>query len=261
MNVKGLLELELPIPFYDICTIYPISIETILANNSETFNKMFIPYSLSKDNIDIDVEIYDLILNNQEYVNLLIDSIKLLTHEKNVTTVRNMVTQFVDDKTSYKDFLGNLFKNYSDINQFLQEKDCIVINEKKFITRENFNEFVDIVRTMQEIHPPKPKEEPKFKTEEGKKRWFFLHKARDKFRENDKTMSLENVINVVQFGKGAYIPSDQIKKWSMWKLINAYNSILSKDGYDKSFSAATSGFRSKDNDSLKKHWSELLKVT
>ena len=260
MNVKGLLELELPIPFYDICTIYPINIETLLLKSGDSkFNQLFTPYVLSKD--DFGIDIFDFLLNQPEYKQLFIESIKLLIREDNVLTLKDMLIQYLKDKNSYADLLEKMFKEYSDINKFIDDKNCIVINENKFVTKSNFEEFVNIVRTVQEIHPPKKEEEPKFKSEEGRKRWLELKKSREEFKKNDNSMSLENIINVVQFGKDSYIPSDQIRKWSMWKLINAYTSILSKDGYDKSFSATTSGFGSTDKEALKKHWSELLKVT
>lgn len=261
MDVKGFLELELPIPFHDICTIYPVTVEDFVKNsNNPYFNKLFMPYYLNKEllDIDVDMDIYELILSNAEYSNLLVDSIKLLTHENDVTTIRDMVVQFEKDQKSYAKELKEIFEGYDDKN--LREN-CVVINRNKLMTKDLFDEFVDIVRVAQEIHPPEKEPEPEFQSEEGRRRWLALRKSRDEFKEKDKSMSIENIINVVQFGKGCYISSEQIRNWSMWKLINAHNSILSKDGYDKTYSAITSGCTCGDKDALKKHWSELLKVT
>lgn len=261
-NIKGLLELELPIPFYDICKIYPVNIQTMLEMSDDIeFNKLFTPYIMTKESIKIDVDVFDVLMGNSEYTDIFIKSIMYLTHESDVMSIKDMLLKYLDDKTSYADILERLFDGYEDINLFISEKNCIVINGNKFINKDNFDEFADIVRISQEIHIPEPTVEPVFQSDQGRQAWLRLQEARAKYKRNDKTMSLENIINVVQFGKESYIPSKEIKEWSMWKLMNAYRSILNKDNYDKTFTASTNGFGSKDKNALKKHWSELLKVT
>lgn len=234
MDIKSNLLLCKPIDFYGICTIYPIRIDEYL-NDTEKANQLYTPYIISKDSLNEDINkelekysIFEIILADQEYRQVFGESLSVFCKTDNMKIINND---------------NNEPELYFDDNE-------------KPLNKHNFDEFADIIRLSGMREKFKPKQIPTFETPEGYERWKKYEEMQQKYQKKEED-TISNFINVVQNGGNFYIGEEVIKDWSFWKLVNTYNSIISRDAYDKQYSQyLVTG----DCKGIKEHWSELLKV-
>jgi len=233
MDVKSCLMLCKPINFHNVCTIYPIEV-TDYVEDSEYYSSLYLSYVLTKEVLSEEVKrkyenltMFEIILLDKNYIELLITSLQLFCKTNNVRLV-------IED---------NQPQLYFDDNKFSLNKN-------------NFEEFSKIILFSGVKSKYKPKEIPTFETPEGYERWKNYEAQREKNAPKEDE-SLSSIINVVQIGGNYYIDSEVIKHWSVWKLMNEYSSIIGRDSYEKQYSQyLVSG----DNKNIKEHWSELLKI-
>lgn len=235
-NLKNGLLLNSPYQFKDICTIYPISIEYALSfdTNAEFLNK-FMPYMITKEvlseELPKDISIFEIIcLNEQLFINLA-DTIMEICKTENIKMNTETLEIFINDSTSS-------------------------------LNKDNFEEFSELVLEMIQAKKLTKAEnkEPEFATEEGRQRWLQLQKNREAFNKKsgkDEAKQLYDIINIVQFGLGTYIPDNEILSWSYWKLIKSYMTVLNKTNYQNSFDVY---LQTGDKSLIETHWSELIKL-
>src|SRR5574344_375311 len=214
MNLKSSLQMNRPYKFKDICTLYPISVEYALSfdENVEFLNK-FMPYMISKgvlsEDLPKDISIFEIVcLNEQLFINRA-DTIMEICKTENIKMNTETLEIFIDDSTSS-------------------------------LNKDNFEEFSELVLEMIQAKKLTKAEnkEPEFATEEGRQRWLQLQKNREAFNKKsgkDEAKQLYDIINIVQFGLGTYIPDNEILSWSYWKLIKSYMTVLNKTNYQNSF--------------------------
>ena len=233
MNIKTCLLLNQPYKFKDVCVMYPISLKyAIDFDNEVDFLNMFMPYMISKevlssDNLE-DISLFEVVLSDDNLCNNFILTLQEICRTDNLKFNRNTLEIFIDDNTSS-------------------------------LNKDNFDEFSDIVLEMVQSKRLEKAEnsEPKFKTEEGRKRWLALQEQRKRRKEKEQGLNVYDIINIVQFGMGAYIPDSEILSWTYWKLLKSYSSILNKKGYENSFDIY---LQCGDSKLIEKHWSELIKL-
>ena len=234
MNLKSALQLNLPYRFKNICTLYPVSVlYAISFDDDDSFLNMFMPYMISKDilNDDIsDISIYKLILIDEKLRNNFIETLQILCNTENIKINTETLELLIDDNAE-------------------------TLNE------ENFEEFSLMVLEMIQSKKLEKKEvkEPIFKTEEGRKRWLLLKENREKEqkRKLKDALKIYDIINIVQFGMDSYIPDEEIKKWTYWKLIKSYLTITNKKNYENSFEIY---LQCGEKSLIETHWSELVKL-
>lgn len=234
MNIKYCLQLNIPYKFEDVCTIRPITVTDYLTLE-EVVDDLFFPYQISDELIDeaIDpnhergIKPFDVILERDSLFEQLVLSLGFLTQSENIELIEDGV-------------------NIS-----------ITVDGGQPLNRDNFDEFANVVlEIIQRKKYTKPKEEiPKFKTEEGYRRWKLLQEERAKRqRKEAEDFKLYDLINQVQFGGTSYISDDEIKKMTFWKLIKSYQTITAKSQYDDSFMVY---LQCGDRKCIEKHWTEL----
>lgn len=230
MDIKSCLLLCKPINFKNICKIYPIDLDTYL-DDEEKINDLYLPYAISKEYLSenpCDCSNFEIVLSNQEYFTLLYESLLLLCKTSDIKIK-------IDDPNNPELFFDD---------------------NKSSLNKNNFDEFADIVLLSGGKERYKPEVIPVFETPEGYERWKKYEENKKKYTKKEDS-SLANLINVVQSGGFSYVSEELIKKWSVWKLINSYNSTINRDGYDKQYSQYLVTGKP---DNIKEHWSELLKV-
>jgi hypothetical protein len=176
-----------------------------------------------------DLDVYDILFQDEKYLYLFITSLSWLCKTENIK-----------------------FNQYS--------KEVYINDSKSPLNKTNFDEFSSIVLTMNYKQKYKKEviKEPVFKTEEGRKSWLKLQEMRKKYgKKEDDGLEIHNIINMVQLGGNFYISEEEIKKWSMYKLLNTYISIINKDNGGKMFDVY---LQTGDKEMVKKDITQLLKV-
>lgn len=233
MNIYSNLMLNIPIQFYDVCTIYPITVEDMVKYYSSDdsrliFEPFLITHKLLSDDL-INKPIYEIIIEDQSLLQLM------------AVCIIRLCKCTVDDIT---------FKNDNEI--------CI-LNNKSTINKDNFEEFADVVATMLYINRSKLKKQedeiPKFETEEGKQRWLKYQELKKKYAPKVNGSELNNLIMYSQFGGNYYIPDEEIMKWTYWKLIYSQEVISNKQSYDINCQAVLQGA---DKRIIKDHWTKQV---
>jgi len=232
IDFKSNLLLLHPIKFYDVCTIYPPSIEDILDLDDKAFNFYLLPYMITneifKDRYN-NLKLLEIIFKNKELFNNLIISLYWFCKTDNIKFRESTCDLFINDS-----------ENSLNVDNFDEFSNIILTS----CSREKYKEEVEV--------------EPKFETEDGRQRWLKLKAMREKHnKKNEENFNLSNIINLVQLGSNFYIPEENIKKWSLYKLTNTYISIINKDNSGKMFDIYT---QTGDKKLIKESLSEILKA-
>jgi hypothetical protein len=227
LNTVPYFLLGMPIPFKGICTIHPLTIEQRITFEEKYLGSIFLPYMIAEETVKEkypDIELFSLILSDEVLLPLFCESLKV----------------FCKAEKFHFDSGG----------------DKLLIDENKTaMDSSSFKEFCKIIRDWNCISPQKPEVEPVFKTEEGRKQWLKLKELRAKNAKIEDDF-LSTMINVVQFGGTSYIDESAIKKWTLWKIANAYHAIINSREYEHAFNAYLQGGK---KDLVKQHWTERLK--
>ena len=231
MDIKANLQLNIPINFHNICTIYPLSVIDTVTNDSEFIAGLFLPYRISKEVLiksNESMGIFEIIMNDEYLYQSLILSLVYFCRTKNIKVNKHTLEIFIDDV-------------------------------EQSINRDNFDELSEVLLTIgkkDKLTKQKEDEIPKFETDEGYQRWKKLQEMRQKSVKKE-GLELYEIIHYVQFGSGSYIHDDEIKAWTYWKLITAYITIIGIDNYNKQFQAY---LQCGDKKLIEKHWSEIIKI-
>ena len=237
------LKAQKPIRFYDICLIHQPSFEGILdyevvdgsgelKYGIEAFEKLLLPYYITLDNITEELTDeqkegltnFDLLCSSQEFMGYLFMSLEFFCKSD----------MDIDEEgtISFKGFKGKLHKN-------------------------NFDEFAETI--LQICGRERQKVEKKvFKNNIQRDIWEKLQAGRAKTASQNE-LKLEDVLNVCEFGGRYYIPMENIQKWSLWRIINCYKTIMGISSYEDSFSIYLINGEKELIEG--KHWSELIKLS
>lgn len=232
LNLNLYLKIQEPIKFYDVCIIHQPSFKEILNYGLEEFEKLLLPYYITIDNLFEDevtdeekegLTNFDLLCSSQELVSCLFLSLEFFCKDK----------PDVDEQ-------GILFEGF-----------------EGRLNRDNFDEFADIILKICGREKPKKEKIPVFQNDRQRDIWEKLQEGRRRNAKNNE-VKLEDIINYCEYGGRSYIPIEEIKKWTMWRIMNCYNSIIGVSAYKDNFSIyLVSGEKDLiDN----KHWTDLLKL-
>lgn len=236
MDYKVYLKTQKPINFYNICKIYQPSLDEILELNDNEFEQLLLPFVITIDSIENElsdddkeqIKSLDIVLSSPEIISSLIKSLEY----------------FCKDKVEFDEH-GIFFGGYEGR-----------LNNAR-INRDNFDELANIILEINARERPKKERIPEFKNDLQRDIWTKLQEGRK--REAIKhQLKLEDILNYCEFGGTSYIPMDEILKWSLWRVMNCYKSIMGISGYKDSFSIyLISGEKSLIEG---KHWTELIKL-
>ena len=216
-NVNEKLWLKLPIDYYGICTLYPLTIKDYLYYNDvqegdaahPSYADMFTPFIMNhaflKDaGIDYTGNMWDFYFLDSTILATLMWSLTVLTRKDDIRVV-------IEEKRLYFD-------------------------ETHYLGAENYKELFEIILQAHCFEPYKHKEQhkPKFKDEATRLRYEKYLAARAKNKNTNKSeLSLLNCIQYIQLRSTSYIPEDEILTWSYWKLMHWYNKVALKTSHDE----------------------------
>ena len=231
-NLNLYLKTQKHIKFYDICIIYQPSFEEILDYGVDEFENLLLPYCITLDNVSEvlteeekkGLTNFDLLYSSKEFISSLLVSLEFFCKSK--------IIDF--------DLKGILFQGY---------------NER--LNRNNFDEFAEIILNI--CGRERPRVEKKvFANERQRDIWEKLQEGRRKHAKKNE-LRLEDVLNICEFGGNYYIPIEEIIKWSLWRILNCYKSIIGISSYEDSFDIfLVSGKKELIEN---KHWTELIKLS
>lgn len=230
MNIKTNLQLNLPISFHGVCTVYPLTVADIIRLEDSGEKNIFTPFLLDTERLNASSRYpaYQLVKNDPMLLAALLRALAELCHTDKIRVDKNTLDIFIDSGT-----------------------ECL--------TNESFKELSGLVSEMLCIRKTSAPEAavPKFKTPEGYERWKRLQEQRQKNAATDNGIPIYDFINCVQFGGNYYIPDEEILGWTYWKLIHAFQTISHLKNYDFTCSAY---LQCGDKALMEKHWSELIKL-
>lgn len=202
---KSLIMSNEEIPFESL-NIKNIPIKDIFKIGEERFFTIFFPYSISIelfDNVREGVKIFDIVISDETYSNMLIESFKLL-------------------------FKGESVSFVNEINDFPYFK----IGESR-IDRNNFDKLADIVLMVIGIKKIKPKKEQKKAKgidEESQALIDEYYKALEKSNANKKNKS--NLYAVYKYVSNMENDYEVTKHMNIVQLYDKFNFLIEKDKYD-----------------------------
>jgi len=229
MDIKLNLILQEPIDFYGI-PIQLITFEEIFKYGIDKFNQLLIPFSITIDLLEnelseedkLKIKNFDLVVSDKSIFQLLIQALQLFCKTDDI--------QFVEEGIKIKDGILN---------------------------RDNFDEFAIIILQICARERQTKERVPIFKNDLQRDIWTKLQEGRKREAKKNE-LKLEDVINIVQYGGKSFIPKEEIKKFTLWEMMNAYKTILGISNYQDSFSIyLISGEKSLVEG---KHWTELIKI-
>lgn len=237
-NLKLYLKLQEPIKFHDVCEIHQPSFDEILKYGIHEFEKLIVPYSITLDNIQPE----------------------LTKEQKEQLTNFDLLGYFTD----IAEYLFLSFDFFCKSKYKIVQGGIVFEGYQGELNKDNFDEFAEIILEVCSRSRPKPERPPVFKSEKGTpeyeealRRWNNLQEGRRRSQERN-AVKLEDILNICEFGGNSYIPIEEIRKWSLWRIMNCYKSTLGISTYKDSFSLyLVSGEKSLIED---KHFTDLIKL-
>lgn len=226
MDINLNLVLQEPIIFQGV-TIYQPTLEEIMQYGVDEYNNLLIPYSLSWDLLGVSeeerhgIKYFDLIISNEYSYQVLIQSLIYFCRTDSIEFTEMGIR------------VGN-----------------------GIITRDNFDEFGDIILKISAKE--KPKEEKLPDNPKQREIELKLREARARCKPKNE-FQLYDIINNVRYGGKYYIPLDEIKQMTLWSLSNAFNAKVGLSAYDANFSIALV-VGDKNNTLEENHWTKILKI-
>lgn len=237
------LKIQEPIKFYDVCIIYQPSFIDILNYGFDKFGELLIPYIITLDNLPEEITDeqkegltnFDLLCSSKDLMNHLFLSLDFFC-KSNLD---------IDEK-------GFIFKSKVNFNE-----DGIPFIFNGRLNKDNFDEFANIILKICGRERPIKEKKKVFANDRQRDIWEKLQKGRNRDAKKHE-LKLEDVLNICEFGGDSYIPIEEIKKWTLWRIMNCYSSKIGISTYRDSFSIyLVSG---KPEIIEGKHWTELIKL-
>ena len=229
-NLFVYLEAQYEINFNDIF-IYQASLKDILDYDIDKYNMLLLPFLLDIDDFDIPNEfliqgmnIFDILICDERTFKMLLDSISFFCKTNKIS--------------------------------FDEEKRVFYIHNG-YIDRNNFEEFSNIILTINSKKKVKKEKPPKNMTPKQQDVWRKLQEGRQR-AEKKAQIELFDLINTCQFGGEYYIPMHDILQWTLWNITRCYNTILGKSTFQESFEIYC--VTGEDKLIQNRHWTDLIKL-
>ena len=232
MNKYNLfLKIQKPIKFYDVCIIRQPSFDEMLEYGIDNFEKLLLPYYITLDSLPEEITDeqkegltnFDLVFSSQEFMSYLFMSLEYFSNSKLDIDEKGII---------FDSFVGRL-------------------------NRDNFDELAEIILKICGRERPKKERIPIFANDRQKDIWEKLQAGRKRFAMKNE-LKLEDVLNICEFGGKYHIHIEEIIKWTMWRIINCYKSIMGISSYEDSFSIYLINGEKELIEG--KHWTELIKL-
>lgn len=226
---------------YNGLVIHQPSFEDIKKYGIENYNQVFLVYRLTLDCFDLSEKdgknlFEDILLNDKSLLSCLSESLYLLTNAS--------VIYLAEDMKSLKLKFNSESEN--------QEDQYFIIDAN------NFDDICDIIlkiNASQKIEIEKP---PENMSPRQRDVWEKLQEGRRKDKEKNE-LRLYDVLNVCEFCGDYRIPIDELKKWSLWRIMNCYKIRIGIKSFDDNLQIALVNGDSKLI-SDKQHWYQQLMV-
>ena len=229
---------------YNGLKIYPISFEFICENiGLKNFDNLLFPFMLVKDCLNIpedkldEINLFeDIILRDETMLFSLIAILNIFCKCDNIQLEENR--------------LALIFSK--DIES--EESDDFVFH----ITKDNFDDICEIILKIcakKKIEVEKP---PKNMSAKQKDIWEKLQEGRRR-EEKRNEVHIYDILNMCEFAGNYHISQDEIKKWTLWKIYNCYQTRISIKNYDDALKIALVSGNS-ENISGDNHWYNKLRI-
>ena len=197
-------------------------------------------------------------LGGNEILDMLIGSIKMILKTDDVIALDEGViaVNFIDKGFMYKDENG-AYQFYSD------ELESISENELTVIHRDNFDDFVEVVKLQNYLKKPEKEYKPNPVDEQAKKLMEQMEENRKKVEAKKRAQNNsndDNAIDISDIISAVSSKSYSINKFNIWdftlyQLYDEYTRLELIDNYDFSIRAMMAGVDIKDG---LKHWSSRI---
>lgn len=134
------------------------------------------------------------------------------------------------------------------------EDNCDVI-----ISRDNFDDFADLILKINSMVRFKIQKMPEFKSDRARDSWIKLQNGRKKSAKEHEISLLNKIITIMLGGK-SFIDKNTIKQFTIVEFNSIFNWILSLDTWNRDFDKYLVGCDIKDLQ-IKKHWIYSLKLS
>lgn len=260
----------------------------------DLYNQLILVYSLTldcfdnlpkdKDNINI---FEDIILNDNHLLHCLSESLYFLTKAEEIVlyqtdksiqlkftdteykTIENEVEHLVDNKEipSLKTFIKKCLyfivgKEYKTPKKVIKEtvsEDIEIKTERFFkIDSNNFDDISDIILKINASKKIVIEKPPANMSPRQRDVWEKLQEGRrNDARKNE--VHIYDILNVCEYCGDCHIPIEEIKKWSLWRIMNCYKTRLNIKSYDDNLQIALVSGDSKSI-SGENHWHHQLMI-
>lgn len=225
MDIKLQLVSQSPIIFDNI-KIFQITFGEIEEIGINTFDELLLPYLLTLDMLKIPEE------EQSNY---------------------NLFDIVISDPYLQVSLLTSL-KYFCKTNNIFLTPDSIKINNG-ILHRYNFDDFTNIICKIIMREKSKIEKSSIVKSERQKEIDRKLEQGRRRNAKNNE-LHLYDILNVCEFYR-YYIPMDEIKKWTLFKIMQCYKVKIGESSWNDNFNIyLVSG----EKTLIEKHWTDLIKV-
>ena len=239
MNKDYYLELVgMDIIHYESLNIYPVTYGEI--KNSIGYQKLmrcFIPFQLSKDFIEITEKctlednfnlFSDLIMKDENFLSNVAIILKIFCKPEKIYAKNNQLDLY--------DVEDNIFFS---------------------LTKDNFEIVADILLRLNGIRKLKAERPPANMSERQRDIWEKLQAGRAREAKKNE-VTFYDVLNICEFAQ-YYISINEIKNWTIWKILNCYHAKVGQKTYDDNLKIGIASYDLKSI-SGKNHWFKQLMI-
>ena len=226
--------------FYQNLIFYPVTIDEITnITDLETFRTLMFPFMITTEYL-----ISEKIILEKDYKNFNIFEDYIVKDNDSLQKIAFILEIFC--RTSKISTLNNKILLYNSENMFFE------------ITKDNFEDISDILRKLVCVKKIKAETPPPNMSQRQKDIWEKLQAGRK--RESSRNeIHIYDIMNMCSYCGNYYISSSELKKMTIWQLINCYNSKTNIKSYDDNLMI---GLASKDLKPIlnNNHWSKKLLI-
>ena len=294
-NEKYYIDLVTQEPInYNGLIIHQPSFKEIKDFGIDLYNQIMLLYSLTLDCFDglpdnkEDINIFnDVILNDNYLLYCLSESLYFLTKADSITLYQNSKTielKFIDveyktiekevqrvvdieEIPSLKTFIKKCIcfivgKRYKVPQKIITETICEEIEEKSErifkIDSSNFDDISDIILKINGSKKVEIEKPPANMSPRQRDIWEKLQEGRRNDAKKNE-VHIYDVLNVCEYCGDYRIPIEELKTWSLWRIMNCYKTRLNIKSYDDNLQIALVSGDSKSI-SGENHWHHQLMI-
>ncbi len=237
-------------------------VKDIIEIGEKKYNQFLRPYFITKNIIKCDSDILNQIKNFDLFFMPGKDNKPILMYNDEISFLDLLLESlsfYFNENVSLLNARDLKYNNIVDLgysDDILSQIHYILVENNGLVDRENFDDIADVILKINNIKKTEIEPEPEFENDRQKDIYNKIMEGRRRKAERE-YYTFNDIIHVVQFGGKSFISYDEILKFTVYQLIDAFTTILCIDGFNINFGQYQAGADPKQLDL--EHWTNKIK--